>query len=97
LQFRKEKEMVSDIKIFKVDAKWTRHQIVSFGEGEEGVWNWKEVKKETLKQFDKWLEEKKPKILSVNFGRIHGAYIEDSPHYFYIEVLYLTDEEQSDG
>ena len=69
--------MGSDIKMFRVDAQYAQ----------EGF-DFEAAKKEILQQFDEWREREKPTILAVNFGRKHGIYVEENPHYWYIQVLY---------
>ena len=69
----------SNIKIFKENAKFDEC---------EGDFNFEEAKTNLLKNFDSWRQEENPHILSIDFGKKDGIYIEDSPHYWYIRILY---------
>ena len=68
---------MSKIKTFRADAEFNGKEF-----------EFDKAKLNVLKEFDKWREESNVNILATNFGRKHGIYIEDSPHYWYIEVLY---------
>ncbi len=68
---------MSDIKVFRVN-------VVRKDNG----FNWDETKKEICRQFDEWREKENPRILAINFGRKHGVYIEEDPHYYFIEALF---------
>ncbi len=80
--------MVSDIKTFRVDAQFKGDQV-GFDTA-KGSFDFETAKKEVLRQFDEWRENEKPTIFSVNFGKINSVYIEDQPHYWYVQVLYCS-------
>ncbi len=70
--------MTSQIKTFRVDAGF---------KDRAGIFDFETAEQEILERFDEWRTEEMPIILAINFGRRSGNVIE-SPHYWYIQVLY---------
>ena len=77
---------MSQIKKFREDAEFKAESTDV--ESAIGEFDFKTAEKKILRQFNEWKKKEKPVILSTNFGRRHGVFIEEDPHYWYIEVLY---------
>lgn len=73
---------MSEIKRFRVNLNPRKPEDLS----EE---KWQKAEQEMLHQFDKWREEAKPNILSVNFGSKTGKSLDptECSHYVYMSVL----------
>lgn len=72
--------MSSAIKEFRKEAKYIE---------EENSFDFKTAKREVLREFDEWRKSEEPTILSMNFGKKSGIYVDESPHHWYIQVFYL--------
>ncbi len=75
--------MASKIKRFREDVMWVDREGSSY--------NFERTESKALKRFDRWRAEKKPTILSTNFGRHiakNSLDLDKSPRYFYLRVLY---------
>ena len=70
--------MSSHIKTFKVNAEWTNK-----------AFDFETATKQLLGQFDEWRQTENPILLSINFGQKDGIYIEEDPHYCYLQALYI--------
>ena len=70
----------SGIKEFRKEAKYIE---------EKSSFDFKTAKREVLREFDEWRKIKEPTILSMNFGKKSGIYVDESPHCWYIQVFYL--------